>query len=57
MTMERIVDQFVEKFHELMSNRARSVVVMLAAAAGAIATIAGGYYTIYLLVTWLGASQ
>lgn len=53
LTMERIV----EMFQELMSNRARSIVVMLGAAAGAVVTIAGGYYVTYLLVTWIGASQ
>jgi hypothetical protein len=57
MTIDRLMDLFVEKFQELMANRARSVVVMLAAAAGSIAVIAGGYYVTYLLVTWLGASQ
>jgi hypothetical protein len=50
------IDILVERFHELMSNRAVSIVVMLAGAAGAVVSIAGGYYITYRLVTLIGAS-
>ncbi|MDR3608689.1 MAG: hypothetical protein P4M08_15100 [Oligoflexia bacterium] len=50
------MDQFLDKFQDLMSNRAVSIVVMLGAAAGAIVSIAGGYYITYRLVTLIGAS-
>ncbi len=50
------MDHFVEKFNDLMSNRAVSIVVMLGAAVGAICGIAGGFYVTYRIVTLLGAS-
>jgi hypothetical protein len=50
------MERFLESFHGVMSNRAVAIVVMLGAAAGAIVTIAGGYYATYRLVTLIGAN-
>jgi hypothetical protein len=50
------MERFLEDFHQLMSNRAVAIVVMLGAAAGAIVSIAGGYYVTYRIVTLIGAS-
>lgn len=50
------MDRFLDRFQDLMSNRAVAIVVMLAAAAASIVAIAGGYYTTYRLVTLIGAN-
>jgi hypothetical protein len=53
---ERKFEELIKMFNQLMSNRPISIFVMLSTAAGAVVTIAGGYYLTYLLITTLSNS-
>lgn len=43
-----------EQLQKILTNRFIMVPVMLGIAAGAVVSIAGGFYTAYQVVTWIG---
>ncbi len=46
-----MLEDFLEQFQQVMSNRPVAIAIMVSAAMGAVVTIAGGFYYTYQLVT------
>lgn len=44
-----------EAIEKILDNRPAMIVIMLCAAAGAVVSIAGGFWLTYKLVTFIGA--
>ena len=53
VSIDRMIENIVNQFNELMSNRMIAIPVMLSAAIGGVVSIAAGYYLTFQLITLL----